>query len=684
MDNELNKDLTPEEEAVAAEEAAEETVENTQEAAAETEDEQEAAARSKVEAEIAARIEKRFSKYPDPSELSDFAVDKKQQTAFEEYKDEYESYSQLETSREKRKAILRLNSLYYNPEMSPVIVACEASKSNDAAQKTVDEMKKLRKTGKIVSGIFIAVFLALAVIFTVVKIVPNVSAGGGLSSLGFYAICLAVYVALSAYAAVEVKNLFASMGVTKAQKLLPTLENVPAKLESEEIAELADPCISCGEKPQTEGSDYCEDCHAKMLSTKIPFLGWLAGAGIIAASVVALVALFFTAAPAFYGLSAEVAAKEKRWDDALNYYSQMNSTVNEFSSYLEPDSFMADMLKVGKDIQVDTAVAYANAYGAIEAVQYANYYLTDSSIFETEEELAPYMEIYTRYYNTAGICSGYIKNEDADYEEYRDALMQALDDEGVDKSIIYYTLFNLASGESQDYSVQLDFLSKAEQSAEENGYDYLWLYGNDYASTLRKAGEYEKALEYYDRLTENNKNDMYSYLGKAKALVSLGRIDEAEALAAQLEKEQGENEFSISIEALVLRAKGEYDLVEELCTTAFEEYDTSAELHHQLALTYLLKGDYDSAYEHAYLADYNGIYWAQQGVSKAYSYEYLNSLFLSANLCVKEGTEQAQTAQNTITELEAYGEVQPEIVSKIINGEVTVEELLTKGAYDII
>jgi|GEM_PF-6627169 len=695
MDNEFNKDLTPEEtpaeEAVEAQEktvvedAPEEQAEAPAEEISENQEDAPQESAAKSEEEFASRIEKRFSKYPQPSALSEYAVTKAQKKALAEYTNAYDSYSSAETTKEKRGVILRLNSLLYATDMSLIVVAYEAANQNEIASATLEETEKLKKKGKIASIVFLAVFLLIAVVFTAIKVIPNIESFSDIGSHGFYFVSLALYILLSVYAAGEIKNLFASLGNTKASKVLPALENVPAKLEGVDLAELAEPCVYCGENPQLEGSDYCEDCHSKFLSTKIPFLGWVSGAGILAAGVAAFVVLFFTSAPAFYSLSAEIAASENRWEDALKHYEQMSSTIDEFSSYVSADSFMNSILQVNQDAQINNFIAIAKVYGPIEAVQSASSLLDDTSLLETDERLIPYNNVYNRYYLTATICSSYLESAEEDYEVYLEALSKALDEKGVDKSIIYYTLFGLASNEDKDVSLQLDYLEKTEQAAKENGYDYIWLYGYEYAATLKKVGEFEKALEYYNALIEINRNDLYSHLGKAKCLVSLGKPDEAMAVAEEIKKlEQGENEFSYVIEALVLRSQGKYDAVIELCDTVFEDYQTSPELHHQLSLAYLAKGDYDKAYEHADSADYNGVYWAQYGLTKAYSFEYLNNLFLTANLCVKNGTANAEAAQGTITTLEGYGEKAPEIVNKIVKGEVALEDVLMKGAYDIL
>ncbi len=700
MDNEFNKDLLPEEETSPAEETVEEAAEEVpaeetvEEAVAETEgseeqenipEETEDETSSKAEEEFAARIEKRFSKYPNPSDLEKYAITKAQKKAFADYAEAYESYSQADSTKEKRLFVRNLNSLLYSTDMSGIVVAFKAENGSDAAAAAVAEAENLKKKGKIASIIFLAVFLLVAVIFTVVKVLPNIDSISDLASHGLYFVSFAIYIALSIYAASEIKNLFASMGNAKARKALPMIDNIPIKLEGADLAEVAETCITCGEKPQAEGSDYCEECRKKLLSTKIPFLGWVAGAGVLVAAVISFVILFFTAAPAFYGMSAEIAAKEKRWDDAIEHYSQMTSTVSEFSSYLSPDSFIGDILKISKDTQADYFRAYANAYGPIQAVQSASYIISDTSILETDKSLAPYMEVYQRYFDTATVCSSFLESAEEDYDLYVEALTKALNEEGVDKSIIYYTLFGLANNEGKDLSVQLDYLAKTEEYAKEMGYDYTWLYGFEYAAALKKAGEYEKALGYYDALIEINKNDWYSCVGKAKCLISLGKTSEAESFVEEIKKaNDSENEFTYAIEALILRTKGDYDAAINLCTTVLEEHQTSAELHHQLALSYLLNGDYDKAYEHANNADYNGIYWAQYGLTKAYSFEYLHNLFLTANLCIKNSTASAKDAEETIKGLESYGEYAPEIVEKIVNGEVKLEDILMKGAYDIL
>lgn len=688
MDDKLNKDLVPEESAEECTESAEQAAEECAESAEPVE---EAAEETKLQAEngVAEKITKRFSKYPSPSSIEEFAQTKKQEQALAEYKEAYDAFSLCADAKEMRKALFAVNAKYYGLEMTLPILKNEVKGDTESeAQTILNEYEKSCKKGKVASVIFLLAFLLLGGVFSALKIFPNIInilSSGSAENMGvavLHIACLVVYVVLTVYAALEVKNLFASMALTKAQAALGKLENAPQKLESGEYAEAAELCINCGEKYCRPGSDYCEECEEKLLSTKVPLIGWFAGAGALIAGAFATVLVFFIMAPSILGMSAEIAANEKRWDDAFGYYNEMKQTTEQFASYYDT---LKDFIKVGRKAQVNAVKAYAGTYGPLDAIQHGDYYLSDTSVIK-DKELAGYMDIYNRYYDTSNIYQAQVQKltEEAGYEEYKAALESCLGKEGVDDSFIYMSLYYLAGSEGRSAQEKFGYLQKCDEAAKANGYDYSWLYAYDYANACRANGDFAKAAECYKALVENNKSDMYSYINLAKSYISLGQVDEAKALLEELKEEHGADDLTYSIEAIILRCTGDYAALETLCDTAFAEYDNAPEVHHQYAIACLLQGKYDDAYYHANMADYNGYYWASQGVTKAYAEEYTSVLYLSAVLCSKAGGEEAETAAQTVSDLKTYEYKAPAKAEAIVNGETTLEEVFTKGAYDIL
>ena len=672
MDDKLNKDLVPEEEA-------QETVEAN-------------AAEDSVAAEsepsVNSKIEKRFSKYPSPDSLEVLVETKKQEEALAAYRKAYEAFGECTDAKEMRSALFAVNAKYYALELTlPLLRNAASANPEGGAADVLAQYEKSCKKGKTASIVFLVAFLLLGGVFAATRIFPNIInifSSGSTQNFGvaiMHIICLVIYVVLTVYAALEVKNLFASMGLTKAQESLADIGGVP-KLEEGDYAEAADICVHCGENPCRDGSEYCSECEEKLLSTKVPFIGWLAGAGAIVASAFATVLLFFIIAPSFNGISGEIAAKEKRWDDAFGYYYEMNSTTAQFASYYET---LSPFIRTGEKVKANLVKAYAGMSGPLEAIQRGDYYLDDTSVLQSKE-LAPIMDIYKRYYDTANVYSAQMQSvsEDAGYEENKAVLEKCLGMDKVDDSFIYMSLYYLAAGEKRPYAEQIGYLKKCEETAAANGYDYKWLYNYDYARLCRATGDFEGALARYKELTEANASDIYSCINLAKTYMALGKTAEAEAMLKELVDEKGKIDLTYSIEAAILRMKGDYAALEVLCDTAFKEYDNAPEVHHQYAIACLLQGRYDDAYQHANMADYNGYYWASQGVTKAYADEYTTVLYLAASLCVKNNGADAAEAKETVDMLKEYGFVENADVTAILGGTKTLEEVFMKGAYDIL
>ena len=90
--------------------------------------------------------------------------------------------------------------------------------------------------------------------------------------------------------------------------------------EAEDAVDNENLCPYCGEHEKAEGSDYCTECEAAMLSRKIPFLAWIGGLAAVVFSVFALALVFLLTAPSLQVAKADAHAREKRWYYAYTEY----------------------------------------------------------------------------------------------------------------------------------------------------------------------------------------------------------------------------------------------------------------------------------------------------------------------------------------------------------------------------
>lgn len=127
-------------------------------------------------------------------------------------------------------------------------------------------------------------------------------------------------------------------------------------------------CLVCGDRKRAEGSDYCSECEAIMLSRKIPLLGWISGLACVIASVFALVLAMLVSAPVLQIARGDAYADDKRWYSAYKEYQEVDSVVAEVNSALGGES---PFVQTGSGLDVRIVNTVANCYTPLEAVSVA-------------------------------------------------------------------------------------------------------------------------------------------------------------------------------------------------------------------------------------------------------------------------------------------------------------------------
>ncbi len=452
---------------------------------------------------------------------------------------------------------------------------------------------------------------------------------------------------------------------------------------AEEISE-EELCCICGERKKSDDSNYCVECETAMLKRKIPFLGWVSGFAVVAASFVAFVLAVLVSAPAVQIVRGDEFAAKNCWYTAYNEYRGVSGIVEEVHTILGKTT---PLVKTGNGLNLKIVNAVANSYSPLEAIQVAESLFGDGAL-EKYPGLRKYAQIredYIASYEAVMDPIDAMLSGTADKETTYADISKALGQEGVSDVYINYFLYNSAQTYGDTSEVKLKYLDAVEKSAGEDAEKYAWLYYQDYAGELYDSGDTEGALKYLDALTSMDKTKFGAYELKLRIALSNKDSDEANRILAEFKANNEGYDTAYVLEATLLRVQGEYDKAKLLLEEAFEQYESVPELHRQLALIYLMEGDYDMAYEEAYAADSNAyMLYAYMGDSSAYTPQLNNTLYLCSVLCRDKGTGTSENAIYIEEILTYYSEEElSEQVLSIINGEKTVEQVLTEGVCDL-
>lgn len=461
-------------------------------------------------------------------------------------------------------------------------------------------------------------------------------------------------------------------------------ESAKETVEEEEEYEL---CSVCGENRVTEGSSYCGECEAVMLKRKPPFLAWVCGAAVLMLSVFALVCSFLVSAPAVQVIKGDVAAKNNNWYTAFLEYSEVDTVVSEVNSILGT-SPLNSFVQSGKDVKLKIINAVAKYSNPIDAYSYASNYFTEEEI-EKNSTLLGYKKIqeaYTSSYEALYEGIEMMTSGEGTYEEVVAKFESFRGTEGVEDIFVDYFITAAASYYRLSTEEQLACFEKIDASAKASKNDYRWLYYIDYANMLNDAGKSEKAIALLDEIIANDNTAYDYYTLKMKTQIAQGKLDAAEETCSAFEKNNGGYDSAYILRAVLLRCQGKTSEAKELLTEALETYGTVPELYRQFALLYLLEGDYDNAYEQAYLANvtaYNRYYY--YGDSNAYTVELDNTVYICAYLCNELGEMTSENAIYITEILSSYEGVElSDKLNSIVKGEKTVQEVLTEGECDLV
>lgn len=451
-----------------------------------------------------------------------------------------------------------------------------------------------------------------------------------------------------------------------------------SQLTEEEI------CARCGKAAKNEDSDYCEKCESEMLTQKVPLVGWMLGAITVVLCIFSSVILYYIASPTILGVSAEIAARDNRWEDAYYDYSNMLAEIDEISLEKEGKLFTPGFIRDGYSLNVDYIKSIIKATDPITGLYGVSNIYADIEPYLADAEIKGYYDMYNSvgtteyalYYTIQGV---------SDYESAIEVVREVAAEDGVDTVFLCYYAFELSRDFNQPVETQLEILKVCDEYAKKSGKNYNWLYAYDYSQTLQYAGKYEESIKWADVLINENKTNFDAVSQKAKVLWLSGKKQEAQKIVEDLEALYN-NTYIHTLDVTFLRYEGKLDEAAELGDTILGSYESSPELYRQLALVYLLKGEYDTAYTFAYdafvlAANYSEYYYDDSWNNN----ETRNTLYICANLCKLKGEMTSEYVGEIDVIIDSFeGVPLGEKVEGAASGEIPVEELLTKGNYDLI
>lgn len=453
-----------------------------------------------------------------------------------------------------------------------------------------------------------------------------------------------------------------------------------AEAEAEEISD-EDLCILCGENEKQEESEYCAECEKAMFSRKIPFLGHLAGIAVILFSFFAIILVLLISTPVLQVQRADSLAANKCWYTAYLEYAEVSSVIDSVNSMFGTTPF----LQSGMGLSLKMIEAVGEYSGPFEAISVSQSLIGEDAVDEMLA-LRKYKKIRDEYISTYEAVTDAINemyDGSVEKEDTYEKLSAVLGTENINDIYVYCFLSDAAAyyGDSED--VQLEYLEKAD--ALKGSEKYAWFYYQYYADLLYKTGNTEKALKYLDAITDSDKSKFGAYELKMDIALAENNMDEANRILAEFKSNNDGYENAYILEATLLRCQKEYDKAEILLNEAVEQFDSVPEIHRQLALVYLLKENYDEAYEQAYTANGYAYYlYYYMGDSSYYTEELDNTLYLCAYLCKEKGEKTSDNANYIDEILNHYDNVElSEQIKSIINEEKTVAQVLTEGACDL-
>lgn len=455
-------------------------------------------------------------------------------------------------------------------------------------------------------------------------------------------------------------------------------DNVQSAQEEKEY----DPtlCALCQEKIREDGSFYCEDCRTKMLKTKVKGGAIFAFVMSIIFSLIA-VALFsvnlYQAVPLLEG---EKQLKQGYANTAANNISAVE-TVSAKLNKISLAQTVADvtngqvLFPTGKASNIFVAKVYARSFSVLQAGEYLMQVVGEDAVMKDPAYLSVrgYLKEYKVYAKTSEVVQGYLAQITDPKNIPYDDIIKKIDSnkgkEGIGEHYLEYYKCYLALMAGKSREEQNKYLLNMEKLYPEG----ILTYGPILADNYYNLGEYDKAIEYADRMIERNLNYYTGHELKFMCYIAQNDLKSAEKVCAEVEKANSfggvqTGDFTeYALRAQLYRVKGEYDKAMTVVNEGIKLSEGDPELYRQQAILYLLKGNKKEAFKSAENA-YKGASYTQ-----TLDVRILNTAVLCAGLVdEKDLYEEA----SVILEQSSYG-INKKVLD-CIDGKIDVKDVFSQ------
>lgn len=409
----------------------------------------------------------------------------------------------------------------------------------------------------------------------------------------------------------------------------------------EELISEEDLCECCGEKRRDTSVSadypYCSECRNLMQHYPIGFKGILT---IVASLVLSCLSIFLIFSQNAMVISSTLdadsfAAEGKLYSALYGYYNAVSASSSDF---------------VPKKVVAKCAKAFALMNDYSDGYMIATRYLSESDLkLPTYKFISEYGKVNDTLTAIQEIIYEPLSKEDRSADDAQqicediEALRADADSKYDDFYIDYYKYVVMHT-----LKVPLEEQFEALKAIDEKYSKEQWVYSYDLCAVAARLGDIETAEKYFNVIMKNNTEDSsaHAYLADAYRFCETPDPDKMLELVEQGFEAQGSYEYA------------------------------SCDLYRVQALAYMLKGDYENAFESAELS-YQAAYASSFSVNNLFPclYTYMVCGSLTEN----------ETAVDTVENLLKQNgyEVAKEIRS-FISGKTELKELITNPEGELV
>lgn len=381
-------------------------------------------------------------------------------------------------------------------------------------------------------------------------------------------------------------------------------------------------CECCGENIIDDDEQYCEECLDTM--KHYPFSWWKLFIPLVTILLLILAFSYFAISfPVFKEtVSANKLVAAGKLNSALVAYDKINTEIK-----VTDDNFGGRYLKYQIDIYDKMGIdAYEDLSDFIDK-HYTESQLAkwnNKSVKAEKDKIASYQKLY-EYFND-------VYNVSKTYEEFETAFDKKIAGKNLNEAQIYYYKYYASNVFGEDISIMRKNVEKIREADPECKALFLPLL----AEISLNEQKYDDMIKYANELSKVNCESPYVYLYKS----------------------------------IAFRFQGNLTKAQKACNDGLKVDGSNSLINYQLSIINLLFGKNKEAFSFAQTA-FENANTANEFISASSLYS------LCAGLLDDEDTR-----ASIDEELTYYGFTLANEVDKVISGEMTVEDLFTKGKGD--